>query len=317
LRLAGLARSSWHYLQHPRPRVASPKPQATRRSPVWTTAAEEQQVLSRLAHPAYALLSIAAVFIKALDAGVFIASMRTWYRVAQRHRVQRRTGQRRRATHRSRAIPELLATAVNQVWSWDITKLPTPIRGQFYEFYVVLDVFSRYVVGYRVEEVESDQLARDMFETAMTGHGARPEVVHSDGGPSMTSSVVTEFLTELKIRLSRNRPRVSNDNPYSESAFKTAKYRPDYPEIFHSLEQARAWADDYIRWYNHDHQHSGIAWHTPHNVYTGAHHQVTARRQAVLDRHYQANPHRHHQPPTAPRLEAEVWINNPAKRPTH
>lgn len=317
LRLAGLARSTWHYLHHPRPRVAEPKPQAQRRSSVWTTPAEEQLILARLAHPAYALLSIAAVFIKTLDAGVYIASMRTWHRVAERHRLQRRTGQRRRAKHRSRAIPELLATGVNQVWSWDITKLATPVRGQFYEFYVVLDVYSRYVVGYRVEEVEADEFARDMFESAMNHHRCRPEVVHSDGGPSMTSTVVTEFLSELKIRLSRNRPRVSNDNPYSESAFKTAKYRPDYPENFHSLEQARSWADDYVHWYNHHHQHSGIAWHTPHNVYTGAHHEITAHRQAVLDQHYRTHPHRHHNPPTAPQLQTQVWINKPAETPDH
>lgn len=274
------------------------------------TPAEEKLILEWLRDPRYAALSIAAVFIKALDAGIYVASMSTWYRVAQRHRVPRRTG-RRRARHRSAAIPELVTTGVNQVWSWDITKLPTPIRGQSYEFYMVLDVYSRYCVGYRVEEVESDELARDMFESAMTQHHARPQIVHSDGGASMTSTVVTEFLTQLDIRLTKNRPRVSNDNPYSESAFKTAKYRPDYPQIFTSLDQARAWADQHVTWYNHDHQHSGIAWHTPHHVYTGTHHQITAHRQAVLDHHYQQHPHRHHKPPTPPQLSSEVWINKP------
>ena len=314
LRISGLARSSWHYLRRPRPRVADPKPHRQRRSTVWMTHAEEQQILARLTDPGCANLSIGAVYVKTLDAGTYIASMRTWYRVAARNCLQRRTTQRRRAAHPARAVPEQVARAVNELWSWDITKLPTVLRGQSYEFYLVLDVFSRRVVAHRVEPVESDQLARDMFAEAITRLGAKPRVVHSDGGPSMTSDVVADFLKSMNITRSKNRPRVSNDNPYSEAGFKTAKYRPDYPGTFDSLQHARAWADAFVHWYNHEHQHSGIGWHTPMDVYTGTHHAVTAQRQAVLDQHHQAHPHRHHAPPQAPTLPIEAWINNPAKR---
>lgn len=291
--------------------MPTPVPHTSRRSPVWTTDAERDQVLVWLDDPAYRLASVSEVFIKALDRGTYIASMRTWHRIAAAHRDPRPTRQRRRAKHRSVAIPELLASAPNQVWSWDITKLPTPIRGQFYEFYVAVDIYSRYVVAYRVEPIESDELAKDMFIDAFGREHAKPQVVHSDGGPSMTSTIITEFFKTMTVRTSRNRPRVSNDNPYSESAFKTAKYRPDYPGTFHSLEQAQSWADTYMSWYNNHHQHSGIAWHTPHDVHTGTHTRVTARRQAVLDQHYQAHTHRHHAPPKAPALEPQVWINKP------
>jgi putative transposase len=314
LRLVAMARSSWHYRHQPRPRVAEPKPHTQRRSRIWITPAEEARILDRLADPRYADLSIGAAFIKTLDAGIYIASMRTWYRVAARHGLKRPTSQRRRATRPSRAVPEQVARAVNELWSWDITKLPTPLRGQSYEFYVVLDVYSRRVVAYRVEEAECDLLARDMFREAITRLGAKPRVVHSDGGPSMTSDVVADFLSSMNITRSKNRPRVSNDNPYSEAGFKTAKYRPDYPQTFDSLEHARAWADAFVQWYNNEHQHSGIGWHTPIDVYTGNHHAITARRQATLDRHYQTNTHRHRTPPQAPALPIEAWINNPKKR---
>ena len=178
----------------------------------------------------------------------------------------------------------------------------------------MLDVFSRYVVAWRVEEREDDALAKAMFDSAFARHRMRPRVVHSDGGPSMTSSVVKELFADLGITASKNRPRVSNDNPYSEAWFKTAKYEPAYPEVFHTLGQARAWAAIFIDWYNTTHRHSGIAWHTPQSVFDGTWIDVQHARQATLDTAWAANPARFTSRPIAPDLPIEVWINDPARR---
>lgn len=198
-----------------------------------------------------------------------------------------------------------------QVWSWDITKLPGPYRGVTYDFYVTLDLFSRAIVGWRVEDGESDALAADMFRTAFTAHGAVPRVVHSDGGPAMTSKTVTVLLRDLGITTSRNRPRVSNDNPFSESAFKTCKYRPTYPGWFPSLDAARAWAGEFVTWYNTDHRHSSLEGHTPASVHDGTWAAVHHRRQQALDGLYAAHPHRFTRRPTAKTPLATVTINQP------
>ena len=215
MRLAGVAKSSWHYLHHPHPAKADPSAHDQRASLAWLTDIEQNQIVEHLARDDLADLSVGEAFAVVLDEGTYIASRRSWYRVAAAHKL---AGDRRRtATHPPKTVPEQVAYAVGDLWSWDITKLPTPIRGAFYEFYVVLDVFSRYVVGWRVEEREDDDLAKIMFEATFARHGMRPAVVHSDGGPSMTSSVIKELFADLDITASKNRPRVSNDNPYSEA----------------------------------------------------------------------------------------------------
>ena len=310
--LTGMAKSSWHYLAHPRPAKADPVRHDQRSSDVWLTEAERDQIVAQLARDDLAALSVGEAFAVVLDEGTYIASRSSWYRVAAAHRL---SGDRRRtATHPPRTVPEQVAYQVADLWSWDITKLPTMIRGAFYEFYVVLDVFSRYVVGWRVEEREDDDLAKGMFETAFDRHGMRPRVVHSDGGPSMTSYTVKELFADLNIETSRNRPRVSNDNPYSEAWFKTAKYEPFYPVTFDSLDDARQWAATFVTWYNTTHRHSGIAWHTPQSVFDGTWIDVQRIRQGTLDTAWQANPKRFTTRPTAPQLPIAVWINNPTRR---
>lgn len=312
LALVGMAKSSWHYLAHPRPAKADPVRHDQRSSTLWLSPAEQDQIVAQLARDDLGALSVGEAFAVVLDEGTYIASRSSWYRVAAARRL---SGDRRRtATHPPRTVPEQVAYQVADLWSWDITKLPTAIRGAFYEFYVVLDVFSRYVVGWRVEEREDDELAKDMFETAFDRHHMRPSVIHSDGGPSMTSSTVRELFADLDIETSRNRPRVSNDNPYSEAWFKTAKYEPFYPVTFDSLLDARQWAATFVTWYNTTHRHSGIAWHTPQSVFDGTWIDVQTTRQATLDTAWQANPKRFTKHPIAPQLPIAVWINNPTRR---
>lgn len=312
LRLVGVAKSSWHYLHHPRPGKVDPVTHDRRISPSWLTTDEQDQVVDQLAREDLAHLSVGEAFAVVLDEGTYIASRSSWYRIAAAHKL---SGDRRRlASHPPRTAPEQVACRVGDLWSWDITKLPTPVRGVFFEFYVVLDVFSRFVVGWRVEELESDALAKDMFETAFDRHQMRPTVVHSDGGPSMTSSTIKELFADLGIEASKNRPRVSNDNPYSEAWFKTAKYAPAYPVIFRSLTEARCWAAAFVNWYNTAHRHSGIAWHTPESVFDSTWIDVQRARQVTLDTAWVTSPARFSTRPIAPGLPIEVWINDPAKR---
>lgn len=312
LRLVGVAKSSWHYLHHPRAAKVDPVPHCERQAAAWLSPAEQAKVVAQLGREDLANLSVGEAFATVLDEGTYIASRSSWYRIAAAHKL---SGDRRRtASHPPATVPEQVAYGVGGLWSWDITKLPTPIRGQNFEFYVVLDVFSRYVVAWRVEEHECDQLAREMFDKAFAEHGIRPRVVHSDGGPSMTSSTVKELFADLNIEISRNRPRVSNDNPYSEAWFKTAKYEPSYPEIFNTIDEARRWAEEFVFWYNTRHRHSGIAWHTPQSVFDGTWIDVQQARQATLDTAWAAKPQRFTTRPTPPRLPIEVWINDPTQR---
>lgn len=312
LRLVGLAKSSWHYLRHPRPLRPDPVAHDRRTTPAWLSDDEKNQVVDQLAREDLAHLSVGEAFAVVLDEGTYIASRSSWYRIAAAHQL---SGDRRRlATHPPRTVPQQVAYQVGDLWSWDITKLPTPVRGRFFEFYVVLDVFSRYVVGWRVEEHECDVLAKDLFETAFDRHQMRPTVVHSDGGPSMTSSTIKELFADLGIETSKNRPRVSNDNAYSEAWFKTAKYAPAYPVVFHSLAEARSWAAAFVDWYNTQHRHSGIAWHTPASVFDSTWIDIQRDRQATLDIAWKTNPSRFRTRPTSPSLPIEVWINDPAKR---
>ena len=246
-------------------------------------------------------------FYQALDAGDPVASLSSWYRIARQLEPQRPT--RRRTRHHSSAIASLVAEAPLQVWSWDITKLKGLYRGLNYELYVVLDVFSRMIVAWRLEEHEDDDLAKEMFAAAFVRHGARPQVVHSDGGPAMTSNTLTGLFRDLGVEVSRNRPRVSNDNPYSESLFKTAKYTATYPAHFTSIEQARAWTETFVSWYNHEHYHSGLEGHTPASVHDGSWVTVHHQRAATMAALHAANPERFTKPPVVKTPMAQVAIN--------
>lgn len=308
LALAGMSRSSWHYRAHPRPPVADPLPHTQRRALSWLSVLERAAIEAKLAAAFAAGRSVYYGFYTALDAGDPVASLSSWYRIARGMEDQRPV--RRRARHRSSAIPSLVATAPLQVWSWDITKLKGPYRGVTYELYVVIDVFSRMIVAWRLEEHEDDDLAKEMFQTAFARFGAHPKVVHSDGGPSMKSNTLTGLFHDLGVEVSRNRPRVSNDNPYSESAFKTAKYAPTYPPYFTSIEVARAWVEEFVTWYNHKHYHSGLEGHTPASVHDGTWTTVHHQRVATMTALHAAHPERFTKPPVIKAPMAQVAINH-------
>ena len=307
LAVAGLSRSSWHYRSRPRPRVAVPVPHTARRAASWLDPAERERILDKLKAAFVCGWSVYQAYYEALDAKDPVASLSSWYRIARQLEPDRPV--RRRARHRASAVPSLVASAPLQVWSWDITKLKGPYIRVTYELYLVVDVFSRLVVAWRVEDRECDDLAKDMFETAFRHHRAHPTVVHSDGGPSMTSNTLTGLFQALGVEVSRNRPRVSNDNPYSESLFKTAKYAPTYPAYFTSIEQARQWVTEFVHWYNHEHRHSSLEGHTPATVHDGSWISIHQQRVATMARLHAEHPERFTKPSTIKAPMAKVAIN--------
>jgi len=274
---------------------------------------ERAQIEGYLVDERFAHLSVSQTFFRLLDAGTYIASESSWHRVA---RSKKLTGDRRRqATHKAKAIPELCATRPNQVWSWDITVLPSIDRGRNFRLYVILDVFSRAVVGWRLEDTEDGLLATVMLEEAILFQQAVPEVLHADRGSVMTGERMTKKLGEYNITQSHSRPRVSNDNPFSESQFKTMKYDIDYPGRFDSLEHARLWVAEFILRYNTEHRHSGIGHYTPASVHDGSWTTTRDNRQQLLDVAWQRNPERYKRPPRAQTVHAESWINKPEEQP--
>ena len=215
---------------------------------------------------------------------------------------------------RPAAVPELMASGPNQCWSWDITKLRGPDRGVWFDLYVIIDIFSRYVVDWMVAPGESAELAKAFIARAVAGQGVAEGTltIHADRGTSMTSKPVAELLADLGIGRTHSRPHVSNDNPYSESAFKTLKYCPAFPERFGSIEDARAFCEQFFAYYNHEHRHSGIGLHTPASVHHGTATEVRAKRASTLDAAYAANPGRfRHRRPSPPKLPTVAWINKP------
>ena len=291
----------------PRPRPAPPRALATE---------ERLTVLAALHERAHADLAPAEVYARLLDDGRYLCSERTMYRILAEHgEVRERRNQLRHPTY---AAPELLATAPNQLWSWDITKLLGPAKWTYFHLYVILDVFSRYVVGWLVAPRESAALAEKLIdETCKRQQIARGELtLHADRGTSMISKPVALLLSELGVSKTHSRPYVSNDNPYSEAHFKTLKYRPGFPERFGSLEDARAFCHAFFTWYNHEHRHSGIGLHTPHDVHHGLAVSRNTARTAVLGLAYAQHPERfvRGRPTPAP-VPHSVWINKPKPLP--
>jgi putative transposase len=218
------------------------------------------------------------------------------------------------ASHPVYTQPELLATKPNEVWSWDITKLKGPVKWTYYYLYVILDIFSRYVVGWMVAERESATLAKRLITESCHKQNIAEEqlTLHADRGSSMKSKVVAQLLSDLGVTKTHSRPQVSNDNPFSESQFKTMKYRPEYPSRFGSIQDARAFSVGFFRWYNEEHRHSGIALYTPSDVHYGRIEQIQQDRQATLDAAYQRHPNRFvKKPPQAALPPQAVWINPP------
>jgi putative transposase len=252
------------------------------------------------------------VYATLLDEGVYLCHWRTMYRIlAEYDEVRERRNQLQHPTYTK---PELLATGPNQLWSWDITKLKGPAKWTHYYLYVILDVFSRYVPGWLVAECESAVLAEQLIAETCAKQGIEPGqlTVHADRGSSMRSKTVALLLADLGVTKTHSRPYVSNDNPYSESQFKTLKYRPDFPERFGSLADARSWTQPFFRWYNHEHRHSSLGLMTPATVHYGQAEALRVRRQRVLLQAYAAHPERFVRgQPTPPPLPKEVWINKP------
>ncbi len=317
--LLGRARASHYRAQKEAERRAAlrfgPQPAPVRPArptpPNALSTAERQRVLAVLTEARFADKAVAQTWATLLDEGTYLCSMSTMHRVLRAHGL---AGERRaQATHRPRKRPELLATKPGQVWSWDITKLRGPTRGLYYDLYVVIDIYSRYVVAWTIAAREDSEIAKTMLEEAMGVHGI-PEAIHADRGTSMTSKPVAQLLVDLGVTKSHSRPHVSNDNPYSEAAFKTLKYAPVFPTNFGSLQDARAFCEEFFTYYNHDHRHSGIGLHTPASVHYGTATQIRAQRQVTLDAAYAANPGRFtRQRPEAPKLPTAAWINQPSQ----
>ena len=305
--LVGRARGS-HY-RAKRPTIHGPAPKRPT-PPNALSADEQEQVIGVLTSDRFADKSVTQTWATLLDEGTYLCSMSTMHRLLRAHGA---AGERRRqATHPPRTKPELLATSPGQIWSWDITKLRGPGRGIWFQLYVVLDIFSRYVVAWTVQNGEDCQIATTMLEEAMGVHGI-PEAVHADRGTSMTSKPVAQLLLDLGVDRSHSRPRVSNDNPYSEAAFKTLKYAPVFPENFGSLADARAFCEEFFGYYNHEHRHCGIGLHTPASVHHGTAAEIRVQRQHTLDAAHAAHPERcGSRHPQAPKLPKAAWINQPS-----
>ena len=279
------------------------------RSPRRLSDAERAAVLDALHGSEFADQPPHEVYATLLSRGIYLASIRTMYRLlAERGETQERRNQRRALVHTK---PSLTATAPNQVWTWDITKLATTAVGVFLHAYVILDLFSRYVVGWMVAAKESKHLAAQLFAETIARHGIEPGLtVHADRGSAMKSDTLAQLLATLGVERSFSRPHVSDDNAFSEAQFKTLKYQPDYPGRFLGEVQARGWLGPFFGWHNDEHHHSGLALFTPADVFYGRVEEVAARRQVALDNAYAQHPERFpNGPPIVRRPPTSVAIN--------
>jgi len=274
---------------------------------------ERGRILEVVNSPDYVDLPPIQIYARLLDAGIYLGSISTIYRIlAANKQVKER---RRLARHPARAIPELVATGPGQVYSWDITKLAGPIKGKYFDCYVMIDIYSRYIVGAHVHASESGELAVQMMKEIFGIHGT-PHVVHADRGTSMTSKTVAALLSDLEVTKSHSRPRVSNDNPFSEAWFKTLKFAPVFPERFASVGEARAFMAMFVDGYNHCHRHTGIGLNTPADVHYGLAAANAIERSATLTAARTQHPERF-STTTDPKILAlpgATWINKPAEK---
>ncbi|MEK2474113.1 DDE-type integrase/transposase/recombinase [Streptomyces noursei] len=308
-RLTGGSRATHYRRLRPSPPRRPRSPQV---HPSALTAEERAAVLELMNSVEYAELPPAQVWARELDGGRYHCSISTMYRIL---RDNGQSGHRRRqATHPAKTVPELVATAPSQVFTRDITKAAGPVKGVWYHAYVIIDIFSRYIVGHNVERAESAARAEELIRETIVRNGIVPQTVHADRGTSMTSKTVSQLLTDLGVTRSHSRPKTSNDTPYSEAHFKTTKYMSDYPERFDSLAHAREWFDAFIVYYNHEHRYSGIGWHTPASVHFGTAEEARDQRAVTLADAYARHPERFGRRPRPPQIPQRAWINDPAKR---
>jgi len=307
-----MPRSSLYRARTKRPERVVPKisPRALRE-------AEKIKVREELNSERFQDQSPREVYATLMDEGRYLCSWRSMYRILdENHEVRERRDQLR---HPNYVKPELLATAPNQLWSWDITKLLGPSKWTYFYLYVILDVYSRYVVGWMIAERESAALAEELISQTCVRQGIQRGqlTVHADRGSAMTSKSVALLLADLGVTKTHSRPHVSNDNPYSEAQFKTMKYCPDYPTRFGCLQDARAWAAEFFDWYNREHHHTGLALLTPADVHFDRTKDVLQKRQAVLQAAYEKTPERFVKGVPRPgQLPKAVWINPPPSRTT-
>jgi putative transposase len=312
----GEAQARW-YRRH---RQSPPPPRPERMSatqPRALSQAERTELRGVLNSPEHVDEAPATVYAKLLDQGIYLASVPTMYRVLRDHDE---VGERRRqATHPAAKKPELLAERPNQVYSWDITKLLGPAKWTYYYLYVILDIYSRYVPGWMLAHAENATLAKALLANTAAKQGIERGqlTIHADRGSPMTAKPVAFLLAELGVTKSHSRPHVSNDNPYSESQFRTLKYRPAFPDRFGSYQDAHAFCGRFFRWYNQEHRHSGIGFHTPADIHYSRAEDVRAQRADVLNAAYATHPERFvRKPPDPPALPTAVWINEPKENPT-
>jgi putative transposase len=303
----GVSRATFYREDKPKG-ASSPRP-----TPKRALSEEERQAVLTACHSEeFVDRPPATIQATLADRGIYLCSTRTMYRILDDAKEVKE--RRRQATHPVYVKPELCAEAPNQVWSWDITDLKGPVRGSRYKLYVTIDLFSRLVAGWTVQDREDEDLAKEFHRQTLLQHGIQPGelTLHSDRGAAMVSKTVGTLLTDMKVTKSHSRPHVSDDNPYSETQFKTLKYSPGFPERFGSLEDARSFCRRYFHWYNHQHRHSGIGMMTPASVHEGRAEAIYEARQIVLDRAFQAHPERFPKGrPKPPPLPGPAWINQP------
>jgi transposase InsO family protein len=294
------------------PAIPRPRPRSARA----LTAPQQQVVLDLLHAPRFADQAPAEIYASLLDQGRYHCSIRTMYRILDRHHeVRERRAQLRHPAYQK---PELLAERPNRVWSWDITKLMGPTKWSYFYLYVILDIFSRRVVGWCVADAESAVLFRPLFDDAIAKHNVPPGqlTLHADRGGPMKAKATALLLADLGVTRSHNRPHTSNDNPFSESHFKTLKYQPRFPQRFGCIEHAKSFCRGFFDWYNQDHHHAGIGLMTPDQVHYGQTDAVHAARQHTLDHAFRINPERFvNKAPTPPAKPTAAWINPPTTMP--
>ena len=311
-----LPRSSFYRAQQPMALTETTRALERVRSPRALTATENETVRAVLNSERFQDQAPREVYATLLDEERYLCSWRTMYRIlAENQPVRERRNQ---LQHPVYAKPELLATCANQLWSWDITKLRGPVTWTYYYLYVILDVYSRYVVGWMLAERESEDLAQELIRETCAKQAIQPGqlTLHADNGSAMMAKSVAQLLIDLDVVKSHSRPHVSDDNPYSEAQFKTLKYRPDYPNRFGCLVDARAWAQAFFTWYNQAHHHTNLGLLTPAIVHSGQTECVRQKRQHVLQIAYAAHPERFVKgAPVPAQLPMAVWINPPKPAP--
>ena len=312
-KILGISTRTYQRWKNPETPDHDGRPSASRPEPKnKLTSEEKDRILQVINSPEYTDKPPSQIVPDLADKGEYIASESSFYRVMHEAKQQNHRGRSNKSE--SRPISSHKATGINQVWSWDISYLPGPIKGMYYFLYMIIDIFSRNIVGWEVWEEESAEHSSRLIHRAVLAQGfirkIKPLVLHSDNGSPMKAATMLATLYELGITPSRSRPRVSNDNPFSESLFKTVKYRPEYPvKGFASLDEARGWCHEFVKWYKHEHKHSKLSFVTPHQVHTGEAEKVLINRRQVYETAKAKNPLRWSRQIRKMEVPTEVWLN--------